>query len=83
MNEKSLHILEYDKVIKMLCDLAHSAPGKDRCAGLLPMTEYSLIEKAQNETSDAVSRSIRLGRISFAGNRDLSFSLNALLLMEH
>ena len=80
MNEKSLHILEYDKVIKMLCDLAHSAPGKDRCAGLLPMTEYSLIEKAQNETSDAVSRSIRLGRVSFAGNRDLSFSLNALSL---
>ncbi len=80
MNEKSLHILEYDKVINMLASQAHSAPGKKLCEELLPMTDLRLIEQAQTETADAVARCIRLGRLSFAGNRDLSFSLNALSL---
>jgi DNA mismatch repair protein MutS2 len=80
MNEKSLHILEYDKVIGMLVSQAHSAPGKKLCEELLPMTDLRLIEQAQTETADAVARTIRLGRLSFAGNRDLSFSLNALSL---
>ena len=80
MNTKALHILEYDKVIQKLTDMAHSAPGKEKCASLTPMDDISSVECAQNETADAVARILRLGKISFQGNRDLSFSLNALNL---
>ena len=80
MNTKALHILEYDKVIERLTDMAHSAPGKEKCRNLTPMSELSAVEYAQNQTADAVARVLRLGKISFQGNRDLSFSLNALTL---
>ena len=80
MNEKSLHILEYDKVISKLTDMAHSEPGKEKCRNLVPMDDISLVNHAQEETADAVARVLRLGRISFQGNRNLSFSLHALTL---
>ena len=80
MNEKALHILEFDKVIEKLTDQAHSVPGKEKCKNLSPMEDLSAVERAQNETADAVARVLRLGKISFQGNRDLSFSLNALIL---
>lgn len=80
MNEKALHILEYDKVITKLTDLAHSAPGKEKCRALLPMTGLSEVEHAQCETADGVALILRKGKPNFAGNRDLSFSLNALSL---
>ena len=78
MNDKTLHILEYDKIISLLTDMAHSAPGKELCAALTPMDDLSSIERAQEETADALAGILRLGKPSFAGNRDLSLSLNAL-----
>lgn len=80
MNEKALHILEYDKVIEKLTDMAHSGPGKEKCRNLSPMDDISLVNHAQEETADALARVLRTGKISFQGNRDLSFSLNALTL---
>ena len=80
MNEKALHILEYDKVISSLTDLAHSAPGKDKCRALMPMISFSEVESAQCETADGAALILRKGKPNFAGNRDLSFSLNALNL---
>ena len=80
MNEKTLHILEYDKIIVRLTDMAHSVPGKEKCKNLLPMTDYAQIEKAQSETADAVAKILRSGKPSFQGNRNLAYSLNALTL---
>ncbi|MBR3040233.1 MAG: endonuclease MutS2 [Lachnospiraceae bacterium] len=80
MNEKALRILEYPKVIAKLTEFADSAPGKGLCESLVPMDDLSAIVSAQNETEDATSYIIRLGKISFGQNRDLSFSLNALSL---
>ena len=56
MNEKSLRILEYDKIIAMLCDCATSAPGRKLCSGLLPSSDLSEITLAQRETTDACTR---------------------------
>lgn len=80
MNEKSLHILEYPKVIRKLAELADSMPGKAMCESLLPMEDLSSVISAQDETADATAFIIRLGKISFGANCDLSFSLNALSL---
>ena len=38
MNEKVLSTLEYTNIISMLTEQADSAPGKELCKNLLPMT---------------------------------------------
>lgn len=44
MNEKAIRILEYDKIIHLLTEKATSAPGKELCKILKPMTELHKIE---------------------------------------
>ena len=78
MNEKVLHTLEYDKVIRLLEEKADSAPGKKLCMELVPSTELEEIQKAQQETRDGLTRLFQKGSTSFGGNQDLGFSLRAL-----
>ncbi len=78
MNQKALSILEYDKIIRLLTDLASSQPGKEMCLQLSPMTDLSAIEEAQANTEDALNRLIKKGSISFGSNRPLGRSLASL-----
>lgn len=78
MNEKALRILEYQKIIHLLIEKASSAPGKELCKKLMPMTELSEIEQAQAQTADAFTRLVKGGRIGFSGNKDISFSIKSL-----
>ena len=78
MNEKAIRILEYDKIIHLLTEKATSAPGKDICKILKPMTELHKIEEAQTQTADAFSRLIKGDRANFSGNKDISYSIKAL-----
>ena len=78
MNEKALRILEYDKIINMLADKATSAPGKELCKVLSPMSDLAKIEEAQKQTADAFSRLVKCGRANFAGNADISYSIKVL-----
>lgn len=78
MNDKALRILEYHKIISLLVEKASSAPGKERCQKLTPMTDITEIEEAQQQTADAFTRLIKGGRIHFSGNKDISFSIKSL-----
>ena len=78
MNEKVLNTLEYTNVIHLLEEKAGSAPGKKLCRELKPMTDIRLIEEAQQETSDALTRLIKKGSISFGSVKDVGFSLKSL-----
>ena len=78
MNEKALHILEYDKIKTMLRDRATSDPGRDLCDKLRPSVVLKNIEKAQQETSDALSRILRYGSTSFGSNREFGPAILAL-----
>ena len=78
MNAKVLRVLEYDKVIRMLEEKATSAPGRELCRALVPMTDLSEIEAAQEETAAALARIFRKGSISFGNNRPLGMSLRSL-----
>lgn len=80
MNEKVLHTLEYDKIIDMLTEQASSPLGKAKCAKILPLNDLKRIEHLQEETEDAVSRVLRLGRISFTGVKDLYYGIHSLTL---
>ena len=78
MNEKGLRTLEYHKVIRLLTDKADSEPGRNCCRGLLPSTGIREIQKAQEETKDALSRLFKAGSTSFGSNTNLSFSIKSL-----
>ena len=78
MNERALHILEYDKIIKRLTELAHTELGKSVCAALTPMTGRAEILSAQAETSAAEMRIIRKGSLSFSGANDVRASVMRL-----
>ncbi|MCC8137576.1 MAG: endonuclease MutS2 [Clostridiales bacterium] len=78
MNEKALKVLEYHKIIQRLAGFAGSQPGKERALALVPSDDLSEILRMQQETTDAVSRMLRKGRISFSGLSDIRGSLRRL-----
>lgn len=80
MNQKVLRILEFDKIITQLTDKASSEPGKVLCRKLLPISDLAQIEQNQLETSDAFSRLVKNGRISFSGNQDITYAVKSLEL---
>lgn len=75
MNQKSLKILEYDKIIKMLTSYAGSAMGKKLCEELTPTSDLNTILSMQEETSSALLRIYRQGNLSFLGVEDVKPSL--------
>lgn len=78
MNEKSLRILEYNKIIDSLASKSGSKAGREKCLNLLPSTDFNEVINTQQNTEDAVSRLLKNGSISFAGNKDISFSIKRL-----
>lgn len=78
MNEKSINILEYNKIIERLVEKATSTPGKELCSKLAPMTDSDAIKKALTETSDAVARIFRGGNLTFRGLTDIGISIKSL-----
>lgn len=78
MNQKALHTLEYDKIIKTLTDFAYSLAAKEQCRNLLPMTDITAIQLAQQQTDDALLRIYKKGSLSFFGIHPVSASLKRL-----
>ncbi|MDD3173289.1 MAG: endonuclease MutS2 [Herbinix sp.] len=78
MNEKALRTLEYNKIIDKLTILAGTGHGKELCAHLLPHTDLATIKRLQTETSDALSRILRRGSVSFSGIHDIRPSIMRL-----
>ncbi len=75
MNQKSLKILEYDKIIKMLTSYAGSVMGKKLCEELTPTSDLNTILSMQEETGAALLRIYRQGNLSFLGVEDVKPSL--------
>lgn len=78
MNQKALHVLEYDKIIEKLADHASSQPGKKLCLELQPSSDISEIRKNLKKTDDAINRIFKKGSISFGDNKDLNGIIKAL-----
>ena len=75
MNEKVLNTLEYHKIIDALTAKCATPLGKEEAAALSPMAERESIEKAQQETEDALTRILRFGPFTASGARDIRESL--------
>ena len=78
MNEKAIKTLEYDKIIDQLAAYAGSPLAKEICRELKPSSDLYEIRAAQCETSDALSRLLRKGNISFSGVSDVRGILKRL-----
>ncbi|MCR5744089.1 MAG: endonuclease MutS2 [Lachnospiraceae bacterium] len=78
MNKKALKTLEYNKIVDLLVTYAQSEPGKELCRNLLPSDNLEEIRTLQTQTSDALSRLLRKGSVSFSGTKDIRASLKRL-----
>lgn len=78
MNQKVLHTLEFEKIIEKLAGFAGSTGGRELCRRIMPMTEIEDIRMAQRETTDALTRTVHNGSLSFSGVYDIRESLKRL-----
>lgn len=78
LNTKAIKTLEYNKIIDKLVQYAGSTLGKERCSKLLPMENLEDITHAQKETSDALTKILQKGSISFSGLKDIRGSIKRL-----
>ena len=78
MNDKVLHIVEFNKIIEKLTENANSAPAKALCRDLRPMDNLADIRLAQEETDAALQLLIRKGNVNFGSNRDFGYTFGAL-----
>ena len=78
MNEKVLHIVEFNKIIDQLTENANSAPAKILCRNLKPMDNLPDIRLAQEETDAALQLLFRKGNVNFGSNRDFGYTFGAL-----
>jgi len=75
MNEKALKVLEYNKIKQMLVGYAISPMGKEKAQQLEPVNDIFEINSWQAQTTDAVSMSLRKGKIPLYGLKDIRGSL--------
>lgn len=80
MNEKALRILEYNKIIEMLCESAVSAMGRDIASELKPSTDINEIKELLQETSEAVNLLLKKGSIPIGGVQDIRVPLKKVKL---
>jgi DNA mismatch repair protein MutS2 len=71
MDNRTLGILEYDKIIHELAGLAQTDAGRDLCLSLLPESGFDLVAARQSETDDAVKRILEKGALPFGGPADI------------
>ncbi len=75
MNQKVLRTLEYNKIVERLAEYAFGEDTKERCLSLLPSTSLSEITNAQQQTKDAMNRSLKKGRLDCSGIKPLSSAI--------
>lgn len=75
MNEKTLKVLEYYKIVEMLEEKTESQLGGEMAKGINPLTDINEIKKMQNETEEALELIIRRGNPPLYGIYDISYEL--------
>ena len=72
MNQRSLRVLEYDKIISKLAEAAISEKGKGACRNLAPQTNLDGITKSLDETKEALEFSMKAGSLPLGGIKDIT-----------
>ncbi|MFQ6132696.1 MAG: endonuclease MutS2 [Armatimonadota bacterium] len=72
MDERTLRVLEYDKIKALLADRCACSLGRTRALAIAPSSDCQAIEKALRETTEARLAVDRLGRVPFGGLTDIT-----------
>lgn len=75
MNERTLRILEFDKIIRKLSSLTCSPMGREATEALRPETNLVKVKESLKETDDGVSFLLRKGSPPMGGVHDIRGSL--------
>ncbi|HOJ10590.1 MAG TPA: endonuclease MutS2 [Clostridiales bacterium] len=75
MNEKTLKVLEFDKIINQLAGFTASQLGREIAESLMPSNDMTVVADRLRETDDGVSFILRRGNPSLGGIRDIRDSL--------
>ncbi len=75
MNKRALTVLEYDKIIKKLAELACSPMGKELAENLVPSNDIREVKMMQQETDEAVNIIFKRGSAPIEGLVDIRDSL--------
>lgn len=76
MNQKTLSVLEFDKIAKRLSGFAVSEAAAKKAEELRPQTDLQTIAALQRETTDAVARNLKCTNPSFDKLVDVSSALH-------
>ncbi len=72
MNQKSLRVLEYNKIVDMLSEKAESSLGRGMIENLMPSVSIDEITYAQNETEETINLMIKRGNPPLYGINKIS-----------
>lgn len=61
MNERTMRVLEYPKIIEMLAELAVSAQGRELCRGIHPSASLTVVGQLLSQTEEAENILFRSG----------------------
>ncbi|WHH59060.1 endonuclease MutS2 [Petroclostridium sp. X23] len=75
MEDKALRVLEYNKILDRLAELANSVMSKERITKLSPITNIHEIAYLQKETTEAVSMIVKKGNAPLGGLSDIRGAL--------
>ncbi|MCD9024210.1 endonuclease MutS2 [Cohnella silvisoli] len=75
MNDKALHTLEYDKIIRKLTGLTSTSLGKEEAEKLFPSRELPIVERRLAATDEAVRAVMLKGTPPFGGITDIRSAL--------
>ena len=71
MNQKSLRVLEFNKIIELLKSKASSSLGLKYIEELVPSSDYEEVKYMQQETSETQSILIKRGYVELQGIHDI------------
>ncbi len=75
MNDRSLRVLEYERIIRQLENAAQSEIGKLKCSALRPTAERTEIERLQEQTEEAYMLLLQRGAPPLYGLYDIAQEL--------
>ena len=78
MNDKTMKVLEFDKVRNILESFAASILGREHIHKLKPSTDFGVVSSRLKETTDGVSFILKFGQPLLGGIKDIRGSIKRL-----
>ena len=75
MDKKTINILEFDKIIKKLEDIASSELGKEIASNLMPSRDIKVVSELLEQTNDGVEFILKKGNPPLGGIHNIKDSL--------